>query len=72
MNWDHIQGHWKQVTGKALEHWGKLTLNNLHVVAGRRAQLAGKLQKRRALAKEDAARPPTAGERKTTQGWFEP
>lgn len=25
MNWDRIQGNWKQIIGKAKEQWGKLT-----------------------------------------------
>jgi hypothetical protein len=40
MNWDRIEGNWKQVTGKAKEQWGKLTDDDLQVVAGRRDQLA--------------------------------
>ena len=44
MNWDQIQGNWKQATGKAKEQWGKLTDDDLDVVAGRRDQLAGKIQ----------------------------
>ena len=42
MNWDRIQGNWKQVVGKAKAQWGKLTDDDLDVVAGRREQLAGK------------------------------
>ena len=34
MNWDRIQGNWKQVTGRAKEQWGKLTDDDLDVVAG--------------------------------------
>jgi hypothetical protein len=25
MNWDRVQGNWKQSTGKAMAKWGKLT-----------------------------------------------
>jgi len=39
MNWEQIQGNWKQATGKAKEQWGKLTDDDLDVVAGRREQL---------------------------------
>ncbi len=41
MNREQIQGNWKQLTGKAREQWGKLTDDDLDVVAGRREQLAG-------------------------------
>jgi hypothetical protein len=40
MNWDRINGNWKQITGKAKEQWGKLTDDDLEVVAGHRDQLA--------------------------------
>jgi uncharacterized protein YjbJ (UPF0337 family) len=54
MNWDQIQGNWKQVTGKVKEKWGKLTDDDLTTVAGKRDQLAGVLQTRYGLAKEQA------------------
>ena len=56
MNWDRIEGNWKQVTGKAKEQWGKLTDDDLDVVAGRRDQLSGKIQERYGVAKEEAER----------------
>ena len=46
MNRDQIQGHWKQVLGKAREQWGRLTDNESEMLGGRRDQLAGKLQLR--------------------------
>jgi uncharacterized protein YjbJ (UPF0337 family) len=54
MNWDQIQGNWKQFAGKVRAKWGKLTDNDLQVVAGKRDQLAGILQKRYGYAKEQA------------------
>lgn len=54
MNWDQIQGNWKQVTGRVKEKWGKLTDDDLTTVAGKRDQLAGVLQSRYGLAKEQA------------------
>jgi uncharacterized protein YjbJ (UPF0337 family) len=47
MNWDRIEGNWKQVTGKAKVHWGKLTSDDFDIIAGRREQLAGKIQELR-------------------------
>jgi uncharacterized protein YjbJ (UPF0337 family) len=52
MNWDQIQGDWKQMTGKVKEKWGKLTDNDLTTIAGKRDQLAGLLQQRYGYAKE--------------------
>jgi len=54
MNEDRIKGNWKQFTGKIKEEWGKLTDDDLDVIAGRRDQLLGKLQERHGLAKEAA------------------
>jgi uncharacterized protein YjbJ (UPF0337 family) len=63
MNWDRIQGRWKQVTGKAKEQWGMLTHDYLDVVAGRREQLVGKIRERWGMAK-DAQRQIAARQRK--------
>ena len=56
MNWDRVQGHWKQFAGKTREQWGKLTHDPFDVVAGRHEQLAGRLQERLGLSKELAQR----------------
>ena len=56
MNWDEIHGDWKQMTGKVKEKWGKLTDDDLTVIAGRREQLSGLLQKRYGYAKEQVER----------------
>ena len=71
MNWDRIQGSWKQVTGQAKEQWGKLTDDDLDVVGGRRDQLAGKIQERYGVAKEDAEKQIGEWERKATDSWFD-
>ena len=54
MNWDQIAGQWKQVKGSVKERWGKLTDDDLSVVAGKRDKLAGILQQRYGYAKEQA------------------
>ncbi len=54
MNWDQIEGNWKQLTGQVKEKWGKLTDDDLTVIAGKRDQLAGVLQERYGLVKEQA------------------
>jgi uncharacterized protein YjbJ (UPF0337 family) len=56
MNWDRIEGNWKQFKGKAKEQWGKLTDDDLDVVSGKRDQLAGRIQERYGIAKDDAER----------------
>ncbi|MBO6813867.1 MAG: CsbD family protein [Rhizobiaceae bacterium] len=56
MNWDTIEGNWKQFKGKAQEQWGKLTNDDLDVIAGNREQLAGKLQEQYGKSKDEAER----------------
>jgi uncharacterized protein YjbJ (UPF0337 family) len=56
MNWDQVKGNWKQFTGKVKERWGKLTDDDITIVEGRRDQLAGRLQERYGIAKEQADR----------------
>jgi uncharacterized protein YjbJ (UPF0337 family) len=52
MDWNRVEGNWKQVKGKVKEKWGKLTDDDLDVVAGRRDQLEGKIQERYGIAKD--------------------
>lgn len=54
MNWDRIEGNWKQFTGKAKEKWGQLTDDDLTQINGRREQLEGVLQQRYGYAKDKA------------------
>jgi uncharacterized protein YjbJ (UPF0337 family) len=42
MNWDQVAGNWKQFQGTVKEKWGKLTDDDLTVIAGKRDQLLGK------------------------------
>jgi len=53
MDWDRIEGNWKQFRGKVKENWGKLTDDDLDVIEGNRDQLEGKLQERYGKAKDD-------------------
>ena len=50
MDWNRIQGIWKQFSGKVKENWGKLTDDDLAVINGRRDQLEGKIQERYGIA----------------------
>jgi len=54
MNWDQIQGNWKQFTGKVKAKWGKLTDDDLTTLSGKRDELAGILQERYGYAKDRA------------------
>ncbi len=46
MNWEQVEGKWKQYSGKVQEKWGKLTDSDLQVIKGKRDQLVGKIQER--------------------------
>lgn len=52
MDWDRIQGNWKQFVGRVKEHWGKLTDDDLAAINGRRDRLEGRIQERYADAKD--------------------
>ena len=54
MNWDRVEGNWKQFTGKIKEKWGDLTDDDLTSINGKRDQLEGKLQERYGYAKDKA------------------
>jgi uncharacterized protein YjbJ (UPF0337 family) len=52
MNWEQIEGNWKQFAGGVKEQWGKLTDDELTRIAGKRDKLAGLIQEKYGLAKE--------------------
>ena len=54
MNWDIAEGNWKQFKGKVKAQWGKLSDNHIDLIAGKRTELAGKVQEVYGLSKEEA------------------
>jgi uncharacterized protein YjbJ (UPF0337 family) len=54
MDWNRIEGNWKQAKGTVKEKWGQLTDDDLTQINGRREQLEGKIQQRYGLAKDMA------------------
>ena len=56
MNWDRVEGNWKQLSGKARQQWGRLTDSDLHRAAGKRTELAGVIQERYGIARDEAER----------------
>ena len=62
MDWNRVQGSWKQLEGKIKAKWGKLTADDLTAINGRREELEGKIQQRYGLAKDQA--------RKEIDDWF--
>ncbi len=56
MNWDQIEGNWKQFTGAAQAKWGELTNDEMDQIAGNRERLEGKIQEKYGIEKEEAKR----------------
>ncbi len=52
MNWDQVEGNWRNVKGKVQQKWGKLTDDDIEQSEGRRERLVGKIQARYGEAKE--------------------
>jgi uncharacterized protein YjbJ (UPF0337 family) len=52
MDWNRVEGSWKQVKGAVKAKWGKLTDDDLDVINGRREQLEGKIQERYGVARD--------------------
>ena len=54
MNWNLVEGKWKELKGMARAKWGKLTDDDLETVAGKKDELIGRIQQRYGM-KKDAA-----------------
>jgi len=52
MDWNRIEGNWKQAQGKIKGKWGKLTEDDLTKINGQREQLEGIIQQRYGFAKD--------------------
>ena len=62
MNWDQVEGKWKQYKGQAKEKWGKLTDDDLTQINGSQEKLEGILQERYGIAKDET--------RKQIDSWY--
>ena len=62
MDWNRVEGNWKQAKGRVKEQWGKLTDDDLDVINGQQDQLEGLLQQRYGYAKDQV--------RKDVDDWF--
>jgi len=54
MNWDQLEGKWKQLKGGIRTQWGKLTDDDLEYMAGSKDKFVGRLQERYGIAREEA------------------
>jgi uncharacterized protein YjbJ (UPF0337 family) len=56
MNWDQIEGKWKQMKGSVRAKWGDLTDSDFERINGNRERLVGIIQERYGIAKDAAER----------------
>lgn len=54
MNWDRIEGQWKQFKGRAKERWGDLTDDELDRIEGKRDLLLGRIQEQYGISRDEA------------------
>jgi uncharacterized protein YjbJ (UPF0337 family) len=62
MDWNRVEGNWKQFKGKVKEQWGRLTDDDLAQINGNRDQLEGKIQERYGIARDQV--------RKDIDDWY--
>ena len=56
MDWNRVEGNWKQLKGRIREQWGKLTDDDLDRVAGKRDMFVGRIQETYGISKDEADR----------------
>lgn len=56
MNWDRIEGNWKQFKGQVQQQWGKLTNDDMDVISGKKTELVGRIQKHYGISRDEAER----------------
>ena len=54
MNEDILKGQWKQLEGRVLGQWGKLTDDDLAMIKGDRDVLLGKIQEHYGRTRDEA------------------
>jgi uncharacterized protein YjbJ (UPF0337 family) len=66
MNWDRVEGNWKTFKGQVKQQWGKLTDDDLDVIAGRREELLGRIQHAYGMSRDEADKQIRAWEKNQT------
>jgi uncharacterized protein YjbJ (UPF0337 family) len=56
MEWNQIEGRWKEVKGHVKKQWGKLTDDDFIEIAGKKDELVGRLQQKYGYTRERAER----------------
>lgn len=70
MNWGRIEGTWNQRQSQVQMLWGKRTADDLTLIAGRRDQLANRLQEHSGLANDVAGAQVSAYLQAADGRWF--
>ena len=63
MDWNRVEGNWKQMKGAVKQQWGKLTDDDLTQIAGSREKLEGMIQERYGIARDET--------RKQIDSWYQ-
>jgi uncharacterized protein YjbJ (UPF0337 family) len=66
MNWDRVEGNWKTFKGQVKQQWGKLTDDDLDVIAGKREELLGRIQNAYGMSRDEADKQIRAWEKNQT------
>lgn len=56
MNWDQMEGSWKQLKGNTMQIWGGITHDRFAAMMGRHMCIDGRIQKLQGFNKEAAAK----------------
>jgi uncharacterized protein YjbJ (UPF0337 family) len=62
MDWNRVEGNWKQMKGAVKQQWGKLTDDDLTQIDGSRERLEGIIQERYGIARDET--------RKQIASWY--
>jgi uncharacterized protein YjbJ (UPF0337 family) len=54
MNWNQVEGQWKQLTSQVKSRWAKLTDDDVMTLGAKKDMLVGKIQERYGILKDDA------------------
>lgn len=54
MNWENVAAEWNDFKGRVKSKWGKLTDDDLMLIAGKKDQLLARIQNRYGFKKDEA------------------
>jgi uncharacterized protein YjbJ (UPF0337 family) len=54
VEWDRIESNWKQYMGSARQQWGRISEDELDMIAGARKTLSGQIQEVYGISRDEA------------------